>query len=576
MPGPYPAFSPPSPTDYLLMKKKEEDEARRQLIEELGPEIAPNIQTIAPGIVDVVYPEDQAAMDRFREEEDARPVRARPVPLVDNLNAEGIAARQGRRTSTVEPAAVDETAIAATATTPAETATASERARREFEEWMAQPRARQSALTEPQRGAVPDILGVDSETGYSRDARLRQAREAYGDRQPSHRWEDEFLRMRRPLSDSEYRARSGLYAFTMNNEEQARMREEMRRDQASYLEGLAKARAADVAESPASLAEVQLVAGSGVADPRAAAAMPRGDKALQAAASGAYSQGLRAEGQAQRWNIEAVRTQLALLMQENKFDQAKELAMRSGITQREIAEIYAKAKGAIDPTDPRIMQRNVGNVYEMFRKQGVSYEDAERAVRSHDFSGIPDAVRDIVRSRVLTLETLSDKASERIATAPQVAASSHEERLRFATELVVEKAKHDPKIALEMQNDLEDTAATIKAAISGWNRMTPEGKKAFVTLSSQGWTGAIQDYFSTDEDLANATAVRAMLNELVKERSGSAVTGSEWDRIAGELGLAKGTWAPFNSEKAIEAHMRRAADRARRHYDNYARLYEWE
>lgn len=133
-----------------------------------------------------------------------------------------------------------------------------------------------------------------------------------------------------------------------------------------------------------------------------------------------------------------------------------------------------------------------------------------------------------------------------------------------------EAAREKPKDRLQLKTELSDMKADVANAIRGWNSMSPTARETFVQFAGGGGNLAqtIKDIKLSPEDKAHAASIQSLANVLIKARSGSAVTGSEWQRVASEIGLPVGDWSIFNSpsvlsswlQKAKQGHDRRRAN----------------
>jgi ABC-type transport system substrate-binding protein len=123
----------------------------------------------------------------------------------------------------------------------------------------------------------------------------------------------------------------------------------------------------------------------------------------------------------------------------------------------------------------------------------------------------------------------------------------------------VERKRLDPKEILALKTGLDEVGRDTARAARAWAKMSPQGRKAFATFVPEGdFSGAVRQGLMTPEDQKLASDVQALANGLVKARAGSAVTGSEWKRVAAEIGFPMNDWSAFNSPEVIDHWLERA------------------
>lgn len=123
----------------------------------------------------------------------------------------------------------------------------------------------------------------------------------------------------------------------------------------------------------------------------------------------------------------------------------------------------------------------------------------------------------------------------------------------------IERKQLDPKARLEIRTGIDETGRDIARAASAWSKMSDKAKKAFATFVPEGdFSAAVRQGLMTPQEQKYASDVQALANGLVKARAGSAVTGSEWKRVASEIGFPMNDWAVFNSPEVIDNWISRA------------------
>lgn len=113
------------------------------------------------------------------------------------------------------------------------------------------------------------------------------------------------------------------------------------------------------------------------------------------------------------------------------------------------------------------------------------------------------------------------------------------------------KQQQNVKQRADLKESVDEIGRTIAAAKSAWKRMSPNAQKAFASLASGGFAGTIKQGLLTPDEQKSAAAVQALANGLVKNLGGSAVSATEWGRIAGSIGFPVNDYSPFNSPEGI-------------------------
>lgn len=113
--------------------------------------------------------------------------------------------------------------------------------------------------------------------------------------------------------------------------------------------------------------------------------------------------------------------------------------------------------------------------------------------------------------------------------------------------------KRDPEKRLKYKQEIDQSHRAISEARAAWNTLSDDDKKVIAQFSGSTWeSGAIRDAKLSPEGRAKVGAILALSNRIIKETSGAAVSDSEWDRIAGEMGLAGKSFDLFNTPAGIQ------------------------
>lgn len=387
------------------------------------------------------------------------------------------------------------------------------------------------------------------------------------------KWEDEFLRNNDRMSNAEIRRKAAIMgAFGSDAEQKAFVDREtgFARD---YEKGLAEARARDYGDRRVNRADAVAIGGTGNVDPESAARLTNRDMLMQAYPNGMYGQGLSAERAEKMWQ----QSNQALLGLQNR--QREGIAADSANKDKDIAARFALGEwaarraemGTLTP-DEQAKLFAAG----LTKERGIPKE-AGIAAFNGDFSGIPSGLRAEVEAEVDLVKPFRKEAANRPlgpgVRAPEIKLPFDLEKV---TQMNVAKARSDLKYADKMQTDIGDTALQLRQGMEAWEQMSEQGKRAFATYGAKGLGEVVARGLTNAHDRARAGAVWTVLNNLIQERSGVAVTESEWGRTAKEIGLGSGTWDPFNSYEGIERYLNNAAERMQARYETYSRLIGWK
>lgn len=430
----------------------------------------------------------------------------------------------------------------------------------------------------PQKGQRSDMFGLDDEEGWATEQRRRvqAVREAYGEDSPaSTHWEDELLRERGDdrLTDAQIRRRAAAIGFigaAFNDDMEAGTRWASQQHAANrdFASARDKARERDTANAriPRELAEA-ITASVPAISPEAAAQLRNNSPIVNAFQNGMYSQGGRAEGQ----QIGLSKKKLDLIAETFKAETTDKRIKMLGVLQTigGLEGQQMRAAMLSQMTPEQIADLGAGW---MASALGVSRDKGAAALGGDRSELTPEQQRkaDIVTPDIVG--TLANpKVRDQVLSDRVKATVNAEQKRENAVEQSIALAQNDRKFATKWQTDWDNAAMPLKEAIRSWKAMSPQGKEAFVEWTKQTkdpgsvfTVATVADQFNkkftyAPGDQVHASKVLAAINSHVKAQAGSAVTGSEWDRIAGRVGLATGTWAPFNDPSVVGAFLDDAA-----------------
>jgi hypothetical protein len=218
-------------------------------------------------------------------------------------------------------------------------------------------------------------------------------------------------------------------------------------------------------------------------------------------------------------------------------------------TQREGAALERTAKSRADAGAPTSTPEELSaGVAGLLAQQANVSRDAAVAFVAGRTEGIPPEELERLQVTHDQWKIMSPKKQQEVLAAGLRREGATPDSIAAANE----KKRADPKVRLELKTGIDEVGRDIARAARAWAKMSPQARKAFVSLVPEGnFESAIRQGLMTPEEQRYASDVQALANGLVKQRAGSAVTGSEWKRVAGEIGFPMNDWAVFNSPEVI-------------------------
>lgn len=431
-------------------------------------------------------------------------------------------------------------------------------------------------------GERPNFMGLEDEFGFKRDQRIQQARDLYAQANVPNeaRWEEEYLRGRKQYTDADLLRGQIINQFIGGQDAGLKWRQMATGERDAFNKGLYEARDRDLANQRVSPALAEAIAGSGMATPEAAVRLRMNDPIVKAFTSGGYSQGLRAEEMERRM----ARQYNELLSRTQQGDLNRQ-ANRENTVLRGVLGIQAALANRGIEADPEKIRGLLGS---MFASSLGVEPDVGARVADGDLSGLsPEQTRTAQIMRPIFEKTISDEKSLRpVITAIAKEETTRESKKQTAVDIAVARAANDPKFRVKMETDLETQRLALKNAFKAWQNMSDAGKQAFVQFAPTGIPAKVGEFVKhlgmedaqkvTENDRVAATALRSLFQDIIQKRAGVAVSESEWGRTAAELGLANGSWDPFNSPRAVGDVLNRLGERLKAHRDVYQRnILDW-
>jgi hypothetical protein len=428
-------------------------------------------------------------------------------------------------------------------------------------------------VTMNEGGPNPDLMGYKHPLS-ERDTASARAAELYGEATPTSRWEDDFLANHERAPDSDIRMRSAIATLLGGPEEGRRFSDHERKLSEGYEKSLYEARERDRSEQRVSKGLAQAIAASDLGiSPEEAVQLRMNDPIVKAFQNGGYSQGLRGEGQQMGltkkvWDINA-----GAATAEMRDKGMTERGLMNNANQLQIAQTYANARSKLpDPADPVAQAKELelqGSVLAR-SMQGISKEQGMRIVQG-DLSGLTPEQKDHVGKFLpgMLAGLGNQRTRDSIIRGFTTFETQKEAKRENAVRQSIELARNDLAKAEKWEHSWKASAIPLSMAMQSWGEMSEDSKAAFAQWSTQGFAGAVNKFLTDPGDQQRAAKVRRVINALVKDRSGSAVTGSEWERIATEIGLPEGSWAPFNSSDTITQHLQDSASLLDAHRADY-------
>lgn len=381
----------------------------------------------------------------------------------------------------------------------------------------------------------------------------------------STRWEDDFVSGRSRVDNRQLNQSWALGLFGGGADFAMRQREQLLNERDKYDAGLAKAKERDFEETQgaqlAGDAMEQAIAASTGIDPKSLRGLRMNHPLVKAFQSGMYSQGLRERGQNLSVHKNSENNETKVLTTEMRNESQERVADKRNQTQLHADKRAAAKKGggkggAASAPSPDLLAAHISEVGQ------IPFEDAQKVVATGDLSAIPADRKQNVQVALVEYQHLL-KADPGKAMQVMVDREKKSGTRDDVLAQHVAKVQSDPKYRQKVQTELKLVAHSTKNAVTSWNSMSDQDKAVFTQLAPMGGDviSAIRTSAMSPEGKAQAGAVLGVMNELLKERSGAAVTDSEWGRLSVEMGLAGGSWDPFNSTKGVDSFLNRLRER---------------
>jgi hypothetical protein len=347
-----------------------------------------------------------------------------------------------------------------------------------------------------------------------------------------------------------------------------------------FAQLLEMARERDRASAPVDRGTAELLAMGGMS-PEAAAAVTMGSPAIKLAASGmgqlpARYEQMRLTDEQKRATLESrtadLERRLGAQAERQQFGEGKkdERQDKAIASQKELAAMRKKGAGGGAPMTPEQkaeLDNQILDLHASYLADSASAgsERVPRETAKAFLTGTlePGAVSPNVLERFQSdqsyLTALRSGDQKKYMELIKLGAG-RESRNVDQPAVGRETKQLDPKARLALREEVSSVGRDIALADRAWRAMSDDGKKAFAKLAGNGGDLAqlVKSGALSPEDQRNAAAVQALANQLIKARSGSAVTGSEWNRVAAEIGFPQGDWSIFNSPSVIGNWIERA------------------
>lgn len=211
------------------------------------------------------------------------------------------------------------------------------------------------------------------------------------------------------------------------------------------------------------------------------------------------------------------------------------------------------AGGPVAPQTPEQIEKEAQRLAAYLKQQvNVSKEVAEAyaAGNQEALAGVPKDKLDELWANATNFRSLDFAEQQRVVKARL----SSEGNTPDSTAAAIEKKKMDPKERLKLKDEVSSVGNDIGLAKHAWEKMSTTAKQVFVKLAGAGGDIAqsIKSAALSPEDQKYSGQLQSLANALIKARSGSAVTGSEWNRVAQEIGWPTGDFSLFNTTAGID------------------------
>lgn len=323
-------------------------------------------------------------------------------------------------------------------------------------------------------------------------------------------------------------------------QQQARMQQ--------FQGGLDSARTKDRGRGPVDSATMELLQKAGLS-PEAAAATTRDSDAFKLLPS-LGSLDLRRQGQEQAAQQRAGAVEAQNARSQATIDAQNHRAEDANATRKEIAAMRKTGSGPAAPLTPEQKTKRETALASYLSLQTNVPPDQAKAFVAGQTEGIPPEAAAKLQQFASIYSQLPAKEQAKLLADT----SKREAATPDRAQAQVDAKRRDPNKRLEYRREIDESGATIAAASRAWAAMSPEGKKALATLDGNGWASRnLRDLMTSDQDKVAAAKIQALANRLIKETSGAAVSDSEWNRLATQMGLASTSFDLLKTPSAIES-----------------------
>lgn len=397
----------------------------------------------------------------------------------------------------------------------------------------------------------PNLVGPP--TPYDPAPLAARAADEYGedDPGPGHRWEDEFVSRRSPVSDKAiFRAYVGASLFG-DKGEGAQVRHQLMQQQQSYDEGLAGARDRDVKEYQQNRrvdrATAQAIATAFGIKPEDAAHIRESSPLVKAFTSGGFAIPSRLHGQdllaQQAWN----REQMAQFMKMMGF--AVDL---EGLKAKAQTEQQKTAPG--EPMTASV-HRYVARVASRAGATPVSEEDVGKLLNDQPVEGITPQRAAVIKSLAQEFVSMpKDKQDKALLDMNRMDAQSGS-----GVERTLETQRGNPAQRADRKTEIQKLYRYTEDATQGWKAMSEEGKRVFLKYAKTGdYTSIFQSAEMPAKDRVPARRLEGLVSYMMFLQTGKAQSNQEAMRFMGQTGMTAHGYNPFVDPNVFRDFLRAA------------------